>query len=125
MKYISKAIPGVALGIKTTGKSLVVPNQALSLQEILARFTRGEPLAIGREGQYHESEDDLEKISRMDPVDQEEFRQKWSETQQLYEQQENTRKENRRKKYEKAEREKIAQELRQKDPSAGKAADAK
>lgn len=116
MKFKSKAIPDIVPGVTATGKKLVVPNQSISLEEILRRFTRGEPLQIGRDVQYHESEDDLEKISKMDLVDQEEFRQRQLETQELFKQQEKDRRKAQRKKFLDEERSRIAEELRQKDP---------
>lgn len=88
MKYKALAIPEPSVGQKTTGDKLVVPNQALSLREILERFTRNETLAIGREGNYHESDDDLEKVAHMDLVDREEFAEKQKATQRNYELQE-------------------------------------
>lgn len=88
MKYKSIAIPEPSLGVKFTGKKIVVPDQSLSLQEILDRFTRGEPLEIGKDVQYHESDDDLEKVSHMDLVDKAEFIEKQKETQRAYDKQE-------------------------------------
>ena len=39
--------------IKTGGQSLTVPDQSLSVREIIDRFTRGLPCPV-----YHESQDD-------------------------------------------------------------------
>lgn len=88
MKYKSISIPAVSVGILTVAKKMVVPNQAMSLQEILERFTRNEALPIGQDVQYHESDDDLEKISHMDLVDKAEYVEKLQETQKLYKAQE-------------------------------------
>lgn len=88
MKFKSIAIPGPSMGVKITGKKIVVPDQSLSLQEILDRFTRGEPLEIGRDVQYHESDDDLEKMSHLDPVDKAEYIEKLKETQRKFDRQE-------------------------------------
>lgn len=92
MKYKSIASPEASKGVKIAGKKQVVPNQALSLAEILERFTRGEPLEIGRgEGQYHESNDDLEKLQHMDPVDREEYVEALKRTQKTFKKQEKDR----------------------------------
>jgi len=53
------------------GKSKTVPNQAMSLREMLKRFVRREALPVEKEGVYIESEYDLEKIPHMDRVEQE------------------------------------------------------
>lgn len=57
----------------TKEEVLTVPNQSMSLQEIITRFIRNEPLAIGKDVSYHESEDDLEKLLRLDPVDKQAY----------------------------------------------------
>jgi hypothetical protein len=56
-------------------KSLTIPNQALTLGQILDRFTRNIPVDIvRRDPVYHDqNEFDLEKMSRMDFADQQEF----------------------------------------------------
>lgn len=71
--FKSVAVPEPWAGITIEGPDMVVPNQALSLQEIIERFTRGEALPIEKEFNYHESDDDLEKIRHMDLVDREEY----------------------------------------------------
>lgn len=72
---------------------MVVPDQSLTLEEILRRFTRGEPLEIGRtDGVYDdEGEDDLEKVQHMDLVDREEFVDRLKETKKQFEKQEKQR----------------------------------
>lgn len=50
----------------------MVPNQSLTLKDIINRFIRKESLPIGREGTYNENLGDLEKIAREDIVDQKE-----------------------------------------------------
>lgn len=50
----------------------VVPNQSMSLQEILRRFVRKESLPAQKEGTYHESEYDLEKLAKADLTEQHE-----------------------------------------------------
>lgn len=70
-------------------KKLTVPNRSLSLQEILERFTRGEPLEVSLgEGTYHESDTDLEKMAHKDLVDREEYTERLRQTQKNYEKQE-------------------------------------
>lgn len=88
MKYRSQACPAPSAGTPTLDKKNVVPNQSISLQEILLRFTRNEALPVGNEVHYHESEDDLEKVKHMDLVDRYEFIDKLKETQERYQQQE-------------------------------------
>lgn len=89
-KYKSIATPAQGKGQSFVGvKKAVVPNQAMSLQEILERFTRGEPLEIGRgEGQYDDGPDDLEKLSHMDLVDKAEYVDRLKQTSKQFEKQE-------------------------------------
>lgn len=49
-------------------KILTVPNQSLTLKEILKRFVRREALPIEQEGVYHEGDHDLEKVANEDIV---------------------------------------------------------
>lgn len=72
---------------------LTLPNQAMSLQEILERFVRNEPLAIGKDVNFHESEDDIEKLRRLDPVDRAAYIRKMQEVQDKFNLQEQKRKE--------------------------------
>lgn len=53
---------------KTRRKSVVVPDQSLSIKEIVSRYVRGVPAdVIRREAVYVDQNDfDLEKLSRMD-----------------------------------------------------------
>lgn len=89
MKFKSIATPEPSIGLVTPEKKAVVPNMSLSLEEILRRFTRGEPLLIGRgEPQYDEGPDDLEKVANMDLVDKEEYIDKLKATQKTYDKQE-------------------------------------
>lgn len=88
MNYKSYALPSPSIGVAISGKKIVVPNQSLSIEEILQRFTRNEALPIGQEVQYHESDDDLEKISHMDLVDKAEYAETLKETQRVYKKQE-------------------------------------
>lgn len=70
---------------------LTLPNQALSLAEIIERFVRHEPLQIGKDVSYHESEDDLEKLQRLDPVDRMAYIRKMQDIQDKFKQQEEDR----------------------------------
>lgn len=51
-------------------KRSVVPNQCMSLAEIIKRFVRREPLPVAKEGVYEERFGDLEKIARTDITEQ-------------------------------------------------------
>jgi len=93
-RFKGKAIPGVSLGYDCTHQvKEVVPDQSMSLAEILQRFTRGEAVPIGKEGSFDEHADteesvDLEKIAKSDLVDREEYYAKLQETRDQYEKQE-------------------------------------
>lgn len=75
-------------------ESVVVPDQSMSLQEILERFTRGEPLPVMHETQYGDDDldnplnEDLEKMANADLVDKAEYRDRLKEVQVNYEKQE-------------------------------------
>lgn len=112
MKFKSMSIPAPSKGSVAEGPELVVPNQALSLREILERFTRNQALPVGREPRYDEGEDDLEKVAQMDLVDKAEFVDKLKQTQKDYEKQEKAKAAAQRKKLEAEERQKIADELK-------------
>lgn len=82
MKFKGKSIPERSKGMDGFGVSEFVPNQSLSLHEILMRFSRGEAMDIGTRGAFGEAEDedldnplnvDLEKVRHMDLVDKHEF----------------------------------------------------
>lgn len=53
-------------------KRVTLPNQCMSLQEMLRRFVRREPLPVERRGIYHESDYDLEKLATADRTEQDE-----------------------------------------------------
>lgn len=89
-------------------KVLVVPDQSLSIEEILERFTLGQSLEIGRDGNYDdEGHDDLEKLQFVDLVDKEEYIDKLRQTQKNYEKQEKKRAAEEKKRIEDEEREKM------------------
>lgn len=104
MKFKSIANPSTSEGRLPIGKKITVPDQTMSLEEILSRFTRGEAVAVGRDINYHESDDDLEKVSRMDLVDKEEYIDRLKQTQRTYQEQEKAK--------HVAERKKIADEVK-------------
>lgn len=75
MKYKKSSLPAPTLGISFIGiKDIVVPDQSMSLEYILKRFTRGEPVAVGHETSEGIQEEDLEKMKHADLVDKAEFK---------------------------------------------------
>lgn len=96
MKYKLSSIPEPALGVDYSEEvDLVVPDQSMSLEEILYRFTRGESLPVGFDVNFDEDSDmsnplnvDLEKIANSDLVDREEFIDKLKDVQRRYNEQE-------------------------------------
>lgn len=84
MKFKSIASPTPTEGVKVNAKKAVVPNQSMSLREILERFTRGEKLPVGQEGTYDDGPEDLEKMGHADLVDKMEFSDKLKQTQKDY-----------------------------------------
>lgn len=120
MKYKACVYPKPSKGQRTSSEKLVVPNQALSLQEILQRFTRNEAVAVGKDAKFHESEDDLEKIAHGDLVDRQEFADRLKDVQSKYERQEKKRQEDERKRIEAEALEKARKELEK--PASGESA---
>lgn len=95
MKYKAIAIPKPSPGVDFSKEvALVVPDQSMSLQEILKRFTRGESLPIGVSTEYgDENLDnplnvDLEKIRLADLVDQADYVDKLKDVKTRYDKQE-------------------------------------
>lgn len=85
---------------------ITVPNDSISLEEMLRRFTVGEPLDVEHEGSYvpdlSEADDysdpvlkgvDLEKLGRADLVDKAEFVDKLKKSRATYEMEEKARQE--------------------------------
>lgn len=70
--------PKVVVKAQDFKKSTVhtVPNQSMSLREILTRFTRREPLPVEKEGYYETRFGDIEKLKNLDPVEQQEESEK-------------------------------------------------
>lgn len=93
IRFRSIGTPDESVGQSFKGQQkIVVPNQSLSLEEILDRFTRGEPLPIGKDFNYdEEGDDDLEKVAAGDLVDREEYVEKLKETKRRYDVQEKKR----------------------------------
>lgn len=129
MRFKTSSIPKPSQGQSFEGTiDEVVPNQNMTLQEILDRFTRGEPLPVRQDVSYTGEDPnvsldnplhvDLEKMAVADMVDQDEFREMLNEVTSRYESQEKVRKANAAKEKaeaeEKAYREKIAAEERAK-----------
>lgn len=52
---------------------VTVPDQSISLAEMIRRFTRNEPLPVGQKVFYMDTKYDLEKVAKMDLVDKEAF----------------------------------------------------
>lgn len=67
---------------------LTKPNEAMELEEILQRFIRNEPLQIGHDVNYGETEDDIEKLQYLDPVDKMKYIRKMQDVQNEYQKQE-------------------------------------
>lgn len=94
MKFKKSSIPEPSVGTDFSQEiDQVVPDQSMSLEEILTRFTRGEQLPVGMEVQEGDESDnplnvDLEKLANSDLVDKEEFIGKLKDLQDRYNQQE-------------------------------------
>nr|QJB20575.1 MAG: hypothetical protein [Microvirus sp.] len=120
MKFKSIACPEPDKGISFEGQvSELIPDQSLSLQEILERFTRGESLPVQHDARFDpDGDEDLEKIQRMDLVDRQEYMDNLKKTQNDYEKQERKKaesaREEARKKIEEEERQKLAASKAQK-----------
>lgn len=97
MKFKKSSIPSPSVGTDYSNVvDQVVPDQNMSLHEILTRFTRGEVLPVGKDvndGVQEESDThflanvDLEKLATSDLVDKEEFVNKLRSIQQEYDKQ--------------------------------------
>lgn len=91
LSFKQKAIPNPSDGLDLSGEELItVPDQSLSLQEILDRFTRKESLPIANDGLYENDNDevgetDLGKFHAMDIVDQYSHIENMFEKQKRYE----------------------------------------
>lgn len=110
MNFKSIASPAPSPGVPGGRPKLVTPDMSISLEEILRRFTRGEPLEIGRDGlQYDDDGDvDLEKLKHMDLVDRQEFAEKLKATTKQYEKEQKAREKREKERLDKLAVEKIA-----------------
>lgn len=94
MNYVKSSKPEPSEGVSFENEvDQVVPDQSLSLEEILTRFTRGEAMPVGMETQEGIEDDnplnvDLEKLANSDLVDKEEFIGKLRDLQNEYTKQE-------------------------------------
>ena len=81
MQYVAHSIPTVRPGTSFKGiKTQTVPDQSMSLQEILERFTRNETLPVGHDHHYdEETEHDLEKVKHFDLVEKQELAQEFKD----------------------------------------------
>lgn len=85
MKFTGVAIPKPTVGYRITEKPQVVPDQSLSLEEILRRFTRGEALPLGKDTfagedeEEHDMQYDLEKLKHADLTIRDEVKAKAEE----------------------------------------------
>jgi len=92
MKFKSVAAPKPQGGKVYKGPKAVVPNMALSLEEIIKRFVRGEKVPVGMgEPMYDDGPEDLEKVRNMDLVDRQEYIDKLKATQARFEKEERGR----------------------------------
>lgn len=99
MKYIQSAsYTSDWQGVDYSKEELqVVPDESLSLQDILERFVRNEEVEVGHPTWYDEDEnsmDDLEKIKHADLVDKDLYIKSLREIQSKYETEEKQRDEN-------------------------------
>lgn len=121
MKFLGIAVPPASKGYKVPGKKLVVPDQSLSLQEILARFTRNEALPIGHNVDWggvdddapeSELEVDLEKLAKADMTYRDEWKEKAKAISDRYESEERARKAQQAADKEAAEKAKLDRKIR-------------
>lgn len=124
MKYKAVSNPPVSKGTDFSKvKKQVVPNQAMSVNEIMRRFTRNEPLAIAKQKFYHDGPYDLEKVANSDLVDREEFIEVQNRIQKRFKAQEEFRKKQEREQEVLREAQRLADEAAKKNGANG--ADAK
>lgn len=67
--------------------SLTVPDQTMSMRQILARHSRGLPISNGKEPIYHGEDDYIPDPRTLDLVDRQEYAEKLQETVKTYKQQ--------------------------------------
>lgn len=89
MKYKLTSLPLPSLGESYVGvPDEVVPDQSMSLREILSRFTRGEAVPVGHDTSEGIQDEDLEKLKHADLVDKAEYMEKLKDVQRTHEAQE-------------------------------------
>lgn len=86
MRYVKSSLPRPSDGLQAKWVNIVVPDQSLTLKDILERFTRGEAMPIARDEQFGGNEDlddplnfDLEKLVKADMTERDEVAQKIKE----------------------------------------------
>lgn len=62
-----RTIPTEKIGETNSGKSMTQPNMALSIQELMERFRRGQSIPT------FETDTEVEKLKRMDKIEQMEY----------------------------------------------------
>lgn len=94
MRYKKSSIPKPSKGVDFSKEvDIVVPDESMSLEEILKRFTRGEAVAAGHETEFdNDSEIDMEKLRNADLVDKAEMADQMKEVQKRFDEQEKARK---------------------------------
>lgn len=101
---------------------LTVPDEDMSLQEIIERFTRGEALPQGFPTSYYEGEDDIEKLQHLDIVDKRAYVEKMQTVLDQFDKEEQSRKElvlkQERSKFLKKEEAKIRAKIKAEEDSA-------
>lgn len=125
MKFKKLSIPEPSVGTDYFDViDQVVPDQSMSLDEILTRFVRGESLPVGfdvQEGDENETRPeladvDLEKLANSDLVDKAEFVDKLKNLQYAYDKQEREKAEiikaEKQKKFEELDKKRIRMEAR-------------
>lgn len=95
MQYKKSSLPEPWEGVDYTNEiDQVIPDQSMTLEEILTRFTRGETLPVGMEFADGDEEGDnplgvdLEKVKNSDLVDKAEFIEKLKDVQRQFDEQE-------------------------------------
>lgn len=95
-------------------EKLTVPDQSLSLQDIIDRFSRNEALPIGKQTSYNDEIEidsvfavDLEKLGKADIIEQMEHAEQWKQISDVYKEEEKAR--NAKKAAEKAKAQKEAE----------------
>lgn len=121
MKFLAIASPAPSAGLVIKCPKITVPDQSMSLQEILERFVREQPLAIGKHtfGSEGDSDDeilkgrDVEKVGGLDLVEKEDLIREQKDVQKRFEEQEARKKGEKAKKAAEEARAKLRAEIEQ------------